>query len=544
MEERIGGTAAPERPWQVDLCQFFTRDEVAQFCLDQLTFPKNLLSIKLLEPAAGHGVFFLPLVPKLVDACRAQKRSFETLRPLIRAYEIDVKVASALRQRCGDALRDAGVSGPKAAMLARYWVRHGDFLEARIHSRFSHVVGNPPYIRWDAIPAELRNLYRARFGSFKQRADLYVAFIESSLRLLRDGGQLGFLCPGTWTKNVYGGSVREALTSQGSLKTIIDFSDFDSFEQSADSYPHFFVFENGGSGPTEIFSIAGARKLRRAGKVVSRSFLPSPAPLVLSRENKVAETLERARNKFPTLEGAGCSVRVGSATGCNEVFLGPKLPVEKSCLLPFVNARSIQRASVKWSGTHVVNVFDQEGELVKLAHYPRLAAYLRKHKDSLKARAKASKSKIWWRTIDNLHPDWYTARKLLVVDISASPVIGLDNKGYCAGGGVYQIKSTSWPLKDLHVLLSAGVLGLFVAGLSTGAAKGFHRFQKAQISSIPIPRWDELAPQWRKKFQMAHRAGRLSKVLDAVAELYECDSSLLAAYVARDWQSFSKRAKG
>ena len=365
------------------------------------------------------------------------------------------------------------------------------FLRRAFSSASPTSLAIPPYIRWDAIPPELRASYRERFGSLKQRADLYVAFIESSLSLLSDGGQLGFLCPGTWTKNVYGSWVREALTSQGALKRIIDFSDVNSFEKSADSYPHFFVFEKNGTGPIEIFLMTGDGELRRSGRVVLRNFSPSPARLVLSRKHAVAETIEQARKKFPTLVAAGCSVRVGSATGCNAVFLGSskELPVEKGRLLPFVNASSIQQGSVKWSGTKIINVFDERGELVKLAHYPRLAAYLRRHKDSLKARAKASKSNFWWQTIDNLHPDWYAFQKLLVVDISSSPVIGLDDKGYCAGGGVYQIKSAIWPLEDLHVLLSAGVLGLFGAGLSIGSDKGFHRFRKAQIRSIPIPRW-------------------------------------------------------
>src|SRR5262249_15350806 len=150
---------------------------------------------------------------------------------------------------------------------------------------------------------------------------------------------------------------------------------------------------------------------------------------------------------------------------------------------------------------------------------------------------KASKSKIWWRSIDVLHPDWFRSAKLLVVDISAVPVIGLDTKGYCAGSGVYQIKSETWPLKDLLVLLSAGVLGLFVAGFSSGVTSRFHRFQKRQIAAVPIPRWQDLDLEWRAQFQRAYSNGNLSRVLDRVSDLYECDRSVLKTYLARDWQS-------
>jgi hypothetical protein len=73
-------------------------------------------------------------------------------------------------------------------------------------SEQTHIVGNPPYIRWEAIPLELRKAYRNRYPSFKGRADLYVAFIDRALDLLTENGQLGFLCPGAWTRNGYGGS--------------------------------------------------------------------------------------------------------------------------------------------------------------------------------------------------------------------------------------------------------------------------------------------------------------------------------------------------
>jgi adenine-specific DNA-methyltransferase len=238
-----------ERPWQADLCQFFTREKVAELCLRHVTLPKNLLAMRLLEPAAGQGAFLLPLLARLVRSCRRQKKSFDVLRPIIRAYEIDAQVAITLRLQIQTTLAALGIDKPTARHIARDWIRNEDFLEARPRMRFTHIVGNPPYIRWDAIPGSLRDSYKARFASFKQRADLYVAFIEHALSLLSQHGQLGFLCPGTWTRNVYGSAVREAFTSLGQLKTIIDFSDAESFETSTDAYPPFFVFQKDQSGP-------------------------------------------------------------------------------------------------------------------------------------------------------------------------------------------------------------------------------------------------------------------------------------------------------
>jgi adenine-specific DNA-methyltransferase len=540
MEGRVDISPDAARPWQADLCQFFTRENVAELCLRHVTFPKNLLSLRLLEPAAGQGAFFLPLMARLVRSCRRQEKSFDVLRPTIRAYEIDAQVAATLRFQTETTLEALGIDGPTALRIARDWVRNEDFLEAKPRKRFTHIVGNPPYIRWDAIPAALRESYKARFASFKQRADLYVAFIEHALSLLEQGGQLGFLCPGTWTRNVYGSAVREAFTTLGQIKTIIDFSDAESFETAADAYPHFFVFQMGENGPTTIRSMAGVKKLCPSGKSVVRRFLPSASPLFLSRDLAATRTVSAARKRLSKIEDAGCTIRVGSATGCNDVFLGSRqaLPIERSRLLPFVNAHSINKGRVYWTGTYMVNVFDAHGKVVTLARFPRMAAYLRKHQEQLRGRAKASKSKTWWRSIDILHPDWYAARKLLVIDVSASPVIGFDSVGYCAGSGVYQIKSRDWPLADLQVFLSAGVLGLFVSALSAGAANGFHRFQKSQIAAVHIPRWDQLDASWKKKFKAARRAKKGEAILKLVAEQYECEPNLLSNYVARDWHHF------
>ncbi len=115
MEERVDISLDTGRPWQADLCQFFTREKVAELCVN---FPKNLLSMRLLEPAAGHGAFFLPLLAPLVRSCRRQKRSFDVLRPIIRAYEIDPQVAITLRLQTERTFEALGFDGPTACQRA------------------------------------------------------------------------------------------------------------------------------------------------------------------------------------------------------------------------------------------------------------------------------------------------------------------------------------------------------------------------------------------------------------------------------------------
>jgi adenine-specific DNA-methyltransferase len=52
----------------------------------------------------------------------------------------------------------------------RAWVKNEDFLDAKLKTTFSHIVGNPPYIRWDAVPATLRATYKKRFSRLLKKS--------------------------------------------------------------------------------------------------------------------------------------------------------------------------------------------------------------------------------------------------------------------------------------------------------------------------------------------------------------------------------------
>ena len=97
-----------------------------------------------------------------------------------------------------------GVAAAKARALAAAWLRHADFLLADELPPADYVVGNPPYVRIEQLAPVLQAEYRRRLTSFYDRADLYVAFMERSLKLLSPAGTLSFICADRFTRNRYG----------------------------------------------------------------------------------------------------------------------------------------------------------------------------------------------------------------------------------------------------------------------------------------------------------------------------------------------------
>jgi hypothetical protein len=109
-----------------------------------------------------------------------------------------------------NALRDKGLT-PN---------RQGDFLLLPLEPNFTHVIGNPPYIRQELIPDVLIAEYRRRFKTIYDRADIYVPVIEQSLSLLAPGGRLGFICADRWFKNRYGGPLRRLVADKFHLRCL------------------------------------------------------------------------------------------------------------------------------------------------------------------------------------------------------------------------------------------------------------------------------------------------------------------------------------
>ena len=79
----------------------------------------------------------------------------------------------------------------------------------------------------------------------------------------------------------------------------------------------------------------------------------------------------------------------------------------------------------------------------------------------------------------------------------------------------------------------AGIrLGEWISSLSEKADR--------QRGRYPIGgSWTTLA----YSIQGAYRSGDRKAILKAVAELYDCDPTILARFVARDWDTFLKRPK-
>jgi type I restriction-modification system DNA methylase subunit len=226
-----------------------TKPHIVELILDLAgyTTDRDLCTVPLLEPSCGKGAFLSVAIARLMRSVKQMKRDSTQLADAIVAYDINAEHVAQTRELVQKQLQDSELSKSAASSLAGRWIREGDFLLSSETARFGAVVGNPPYVRIEQIPPELQFEYRARFASIYDRADLYVAFIEHGLNLLRPDGILSFVCADRWTLNKYGAPLRRLIAQRFRVCAYVDLHQASPFESEVIAYPAIFALTPGSS---------------------------------------------------------------------------------------------------------------------------------------------------------------------------------------------------------------------------------------------------------------------------------------------------------
>ena len=518
----------------------FTRREVVDFILDLLGYTSDLAlhRWRILEPSFGEGDFLLVVVDRLSKAwrnhCRDERNAYEDLRDSVRAVELHRGSFAATRPKVVSLLARRGIATATAERLADVWLTCDDFLLASLPHEFDRVVGNPPYVRQELIPDALIAEYRARYATIYDRADLYIPFIERSLGLLTEGGQLGFICADRWMKNRYGGRLRRMVAESFRLRVYVDMVNTPAFREDVIAYPAITVIGREKRGKTRIarqpeITAEALRNLARElleGET-SRESVEEIDCVAAGAEPWLLEAPEhlnlvrRLERDFPLLEDAGCRVGIGVATGADKAFIGPfeELDVEPDRKIRLVMAADVQSGKVEWRGLGIVNPFAEGGGLVDLDRYPRLKRYLAARKHAIGRRHVARKVPAnWYRTVDRIYPSLATTPKLLIPDIKSEANIVHEKGQFYPHHNLYFVTSEDWNLKALQAVLRSGIARLFVSAYSTQIRGGYLRFQAQYLRRIRLPYWKDVPAELRTG--LANAAEDVDKSAAMVAALY------------------------
>lgn len=179
---------------------FFTPYRIIQKLMD---LAEINVGDKIVDPSCAIGQFLGPIVDRLILKGKKQGLQDEELVKVITQDVYGTDINERFVKLCKKYLTEKiyRLSGLKA----KFKISKKDFLSEDCETKFDVVIGNPPY----GIPGydphypirftrEQKENYKKYFKTWKGKYNIYALFIEQGLNILKKGGRLSFIVPGTF----------------------------------------------------------------------------------------------------------------------------------------------------------------------------------------------------------------------------------------------------------------------------------------------------------------------------------------------------------
>jgi hypothetical protein len=186
---------------------------------------------------------------------------------------------------------------------------------------FDAVIGNPPWVRAERLPAAMRRALATRFRcwratparGFGHLPDLSVAFFERALELTAPGGAVGFLVPSKVVTAAYGEALRSQLVRETTMTYLHRVPDRHVRAFGATTYPLAAIVKKQPPAPGHHVYLS----FDRAGCVAQRS-LGGVWILVPDREREALVQFQAAGSPLARLAAPS----LGAKTGADRLFVG------------------------------------------------------------------------------------------------------------------------------------------------------------------------------------------------------------------------------
>ncbi len=387
---------------------------------------------------------------------------------------------------------------------------------------FDAVVGNPPYIRIQALkefaPVEVEHYKKTYRCAGKGNYDIYVVFIERGLELLNKNGKLGYILPHKFFNAKYGQPIRQLISEGRHLSEVVHFGDEQVFA-GATTYIALLFLDRSGK---EEFRFAKVDDLInwRVNRSVTEGAVPATS-VTASEWNFVVgkgAVLFDKLQSMPVKLGDIASMSVGLQTSADTVYLFKKFraggsnttqvlsqelsewtTLESDILRSVVRSGSIGRYMVMPTALvlfpyavedSTARLFSQE-ELER--NYPLAWEYLNRNKKLLEDREKGKfKDGSWYRFGRTQNLGVWEQPKIMVpymiTRLAAYPdrhhnyyFINVTTGGY----GIF-LDETFGSMVFVCGLLNSRLLDYYFKQVSSNFNSGYFAANKQYIEQLPI----------------------------------------------------------
>lgn len=222
------------------------------------------------------------------------------------------------------------------------------FADVMAAGGFDLVVGNPPWVRSEALTRALRQRLSERFSwyrtaigrGYQHHPDLSVAFVERSLELTREGGVAALLVPAKLRHAGYAAALRCGLASTTTLHVVADVATSGARAFDATVYPMVLVAQKSRPGHSQHVHLS----LDPGGSTLPQVEMEGPGPWGL-HDHLVARIGGRLSRAFPSI-GSRWRCHLGVKTGADDLYLTDEPDIEPHLMRRAVRGRDIKANDV------------------------------------------------------------------------------------------------------------------------------------------------------------------------------------------------------
>ncbi len=211
-------------------------------------------------------------------------------------------------------------------------VKVGDFLFEPPQTKFSAIVGNPPYIRHHRIPAlnktQLKKLSLQTIGqALDGRAGLHVYFLIQALNLLGENGRLAFIMPADICEGKFAYDLWNWIIANFKLDAVVTFAPEASPFPNVDTNPIIFFIRKSKQKDKFLWVKCYESHTESLKSLIQSGFNHVPEHGLNAIPRDLSEGLTTGLSRPPVTQkmskyvlGDFCYVLRGVATGANEFF--------------------------------------------------------------------------------------------------------------------------------------------------------------------------------------------------------------------------------